>query len=80
MSKRGRRYDEEPHLNYKKVFAVILVLVVIAMIVFMIKNILEKGKESGKITSASYYALYTDNKWGIIDNNGIEIISPSYQE
>ena len=80
MSRRGRRYDEEPHLNYKKVFAVILVLVVIVMIVFMIKSILAKGKETGKITSSSYYALYTDNKWGIIDNNGIEVIAPSYQE
>ena len=80
MSRRGRRYDDEPHLNLKKVFAVILVLVVIAMIIFMIKSILAKGKESGKIVSSSYYALYTDNKWGIIDNNGTEVISPSYQE
>lgn len=80
MSRRGRRYDEEPHLNYKKVFAVILVFVVIVMIVFMIKNILTKGKETGKITSISYYALYTENKWGIIDSSGEEVISPSYQE
>lgn len=80
MSRRGRRYDDEPHLNYKKVFAVLLVIIVIAMIIFMIKQILEKGKEAGKITSTSYYALYTDNKWGIIDSSGKEIISPSYQE
>ena len=80
MSRRGRRYDEEPHLNYKKVIAVFLVLVVIVMIIFMIKSILAKGKETGKITSMSYYALYTDNKWGIIDSSGKEVISPSYQE
>ena len=79
-SRRGRRYDDEPHLNYKKVLAVVLVLVVIVMIVFMIKNILAKGKESRKITSVSYYALYTDNKWGIINSSGEEVISPSYQE
>ncbi|MBR3163128.1 MAG: WG repeat-containing protein [Clostridia bacterium] len=79
-SRRGRRYDDEPHLNYKKVIAVILVLLVIVMIIFMIKRILAKGKEAGRITSASYYALYTDNKWGIIDNTGKEVISPSYQE
>ena len=79
-NRRGRRYDDEPHLNYKKVIAVVLVLVVVAMVIFMIKNILAKGKESRKITSASYYALYTDNKWGIINNNGEEVISPSYQE
>ena len=80
MSRRGRRYDDEPHLNYKKVFAVLLVIIVIVMIIFMIRQILVKGKETGKITSASYYALYADNKWGIIDNNGKEVISPSYQE
>lgn len=80
MSRRGRRYDDEPKLNLKKVFAVILVLVVIVMIIFMIKYIVDKGKESGKIISSSYYALYTENKWGIIDNNGADVISPSYQE
>ena len=80
MGRRGRRYDDEPHLNYKKVFAVLLVIIVIAMIIFMIKQILEKGKEAGKITSTSYYALYTDNKWGIIGTNGEIIINPMYQE
>ena len=80
MSRRGRRYDNEPHLNYKKVIAVILVLVVIVMIIFMIKKILSQGKETGKITSASYYSLFTENKWGIIDSNGNVIINPSYQE
>ena len=81
MSRRGRRYDSEPHLNYKKVFAVIIAIVAIIGIIFMITKILSKGKETGnKITSTSYYALYTDNKWGIIDSNGKEIIPPSYQE
>ena len=79
-NRRGRRYDDEPHLNYKKVIAVALVLVVIVMIIFMIKQILIKGKEARKISSVSYYALFTDNKWGIIDSSGTEIISPSYQE
>ena len=80
MSRRGRRYDDDEHLNYKKVFATLLVIVVIVMIFFMIKHIISKGKETGKITSISYYALYTDNKWGIIDNSGKEVISASYQE
>lgn len=80
MSRRGRRYDEEPHLNYKKVLILIIVIVIIIMVIFMIKNMLGKEKDTGKITSTSYYALYTDNKWGIIDNTGKETISPSYQE
>ena len=80
MSGRGKRYDEGPHLNIKKVLAVLVAIVVLIMIVFMIKNILAKGKESGRITGVSYYALYTENKWGIIDNNGKEVIAPSYKE
>lgn len=80
MSRRGRRYDDEPHLNYKKVFIVLAIIVIIIVTIFMFKKILSREKDTGKITSVSYYALYTDNKWGIIDNAGKETISPSYQE
>lgn len=80
MSRRGKRFDDAPQLNYKKVFAVLIALVVVVMIIFMIKNIVSKGKDTGKITSTSYYALYTENKWGIIDSTGKQIIAPSYQE
>ena len=81
MSRRGRRYESTgPKLNYKKVFAVVIVLVVIIAGIFMLKNVLSQGKEAGKITSLSYYALYADNKWGIIDSSGKEVIAPSYKE
>ena len=36
---RGRRY-EEPKLNMKKVFAVILAIIVIIMVIFIIKGVL----------------------------------------
>lgn len=80
MGNRGRRYDVEPKLNLKKVFAVIIAIAVIIMFIFVIKNILSKGKDTGRITSSSYFAVYADNKWGVIDNTGSEVISPSYQE
>ena len=47
---RGRRY-EEPKLNLKKVFAVILAIAVVIMFIFIIKGILAKEKEQGKVHS-----------------------------
>jgi len=79
MSRRGRRYDE-PKLNFKKVVAVIVAILVVVMIVFIIRNLLQETKDTGKISSSSYYALYADNKWGVINNVGAEIITPAYKE
>lgn len=79
MSSRGRRY-EEPKLNLKKVFAVILAIVVVIMFIFMIKGVLFKGNEKGKITSKDYAVIFQDNKWGVIDSSGNIVIDPSYEE
>lgn len=81
MSRRGRRYEVDgPHLNYKKVFILLLIIALIVGGVILVKKFLSKEKETGRITSASYHALYAENKWGIIDNNGKEVIAPSYKE
>lgn len=77
---RGRRYDTEPKLNFKKVFAVIIAIVIIVMFVFMIKGIFSKGSGKTNISSLSYFASFQDNKWGVIDSNGNEVITPGYQE
>ena len=76
---RGRRY-EEPKLNLKKVFAVILAIVVIIMSVVIIRGIFVKENQAGGITSKTYFAAYKDNKWGVIDENGEIVIDPSYEE
>lgn len=76
---RGRRY-EEPKLNMKKVFAVIIAIIVIIMCVVMIKGILDRDKEKGNIASKNYFAAYQNNKWGVIDSEGNIIIDPSYEE
>ena len=76
---RGRRY-EEPKLNMKKVFAVILAIIVIIMSIFIIKGVLTKNKDQGKISSKDYFASFKDNKWGIIDESGNTVIDPSYEE
>lgn len=77
---RGRRYEQEPKLNLKKVFAVIIAIAVIIMFVFIIKGILSKGEDKGKITSESYFSIFKDNKWGVINSKGDIVIDPSYEE
>lgn len=77
---KGRRYDSEPKLNLKKVFAVIIAFIVIIMSIFIIKGILTKDNTQAKITSESYFTSYKDNKWGVIDGKGKNIIDPSYGE
>ncbi len=78
-STRGRRY-EEPKLNLKKVFAVIIAVIVIIMSIFGIKKILTKDSKQAKISSKDYIAVYKDNKWGVIDSTSEIVIDPSYQE
>lgn len=75
---RGKRYETEGKLNYQKVFAVIIAIAVIIMFIFIIRNVL---KERKKITKDyEYFTLYTENKWGVINQDGEEVIQPSYQE
>ncbi len=76
---RGKRYEERK-LNLKKVFAVILAIIVIIMSVWIIRGILSKEGSSRGITSKTYFAAYQDNKWGVIDENGEFVINPSYEE
>ena len=77
---RGKRYDTEPKLNIKKVFAVVIAIAVIIMFVFMVKGLLTEDNTTGKIMSKSYFAAYKDNKWGVIDSEGNTVIDPSYKE
>lgn len=77
---RGKRYDTEPKLNMKKVFAVIIAIVVIIMFIFVIRGIIINAGNSDNISSLSYFVSFQDNKWGVIDSNGNDIIVPSYQE
>lgn len=76
---RGKRY-EEPKLNLKKVFAVILAIVVIIMFIFGIRTLLSNTGEQGKISSIDYLSAFKDNKWGVIDSSGNIVIDPAYEE
>ena len=75
---RGKRYETEGKLNYQKVFAVILAIAVVIMFIFIIKNVLKEKEKIRK--DYEYFALYSANKWGIINQDGEIVITPSYQE
>lgn len=81
MARRARRYSGENKLNYKKIFAVIILFFVIIMFIVGIKKLvtIETGS-TGKISTISYFPVYTDGKWGIINSNGDIIIEPQYEE
>lgn len=78
---RGKRYNGERKLNMKKVFAVIMAFVIIVLFIMVIAKLL-KGSENTNEKSfvSAYYAIYEDEKWGVIDTKGNVIISPTYSE
>lgn len=65
---RGKRYDE-PKLNIKKVIAVIVAIIVLIMFIIAIKNLLDTSKKEGNTSVTSYYPIYTNEKWGVIDSS-----------
>ena len=77
---RGKRYSGEGQLNYKKVFAVVVAFVVFIVAIIMIKNVLGKAKNTKPLEVVNYFALYQDDKWGILGSNGEIVIEPMYQE
>ena len=77
---KGRRYDSEPKLNMKKVFGVIIAFIVLIMIISSIVKILKNNPNEDTIHTASYYPVYVNEKWGVIDNNGKTIINFTYDE
>ena len=75
---RGRRYSNEPKLNIKKVIAVIMALAIIVLFIVAITKLLKSDKKI--ITANTYFSVYTNNKWGVIDSEGNDVIDPSYKE
>ena len=79
-SRRGRRIDDSPKLNKKKVFAVIITIAVIIMIAISLKRLLSGevvNKKENSVVS-SYFSAYDGGKWGVIDNNGNVVLNCEY--
>lgn len=78
---RGRRYDDTPKLNIKKVIAMIVAIIVVIMFVISIKKLLTSKPNTKEVaTIETYFPAYTNEKWGVIDNNGKTIIDTVYDE
>lgn len=76
---RGRRYNSEPKINMKKVFAVVGAFFIIAMFIVVIRTLLVKSRDV-KITNDNYFTAYSNDKYGVIDSLGNVVIEPSYAE
>lgn len=80
MNKRGKRYSDEPKLNVKKVFGVVIAIAVIIMVIITIKNICKNGDKEKKSVITRYYTAYENNSFGVINNLGETVINPEYEE
>lgn len=78
---KGRRYDTEAKLNVKKVVAVIIALLVIAMFIIGLRELLkEQDNIKDKTFITAYYPIYENGKWGVIDTKQNTVIQPTYDE
>ena len=79
-SNRGKRYDEGERINFKKVLAAIIAILVIIMFIIIVKNITTGARDVKNTTAINYYSAYAEGKWGILNTNGDIVIEPMYQE
>lgn len=78
---KGRRYDTEAKLNLKKVVAVIIAILVIAMFIIGLRELLKQQDNiKDKTFITAYYPIYENEKWGVIDTKQNIIIKPTYDE
>lgn len=79
---RGRRFDDEPQLNIKKVVATVIALIVIIMVIASIILALNKKNQEQLVPEVKmeYFAAYSDSKWSVINSKGEQISSISYDD
>ena len=78
---RGKRYDDEPKLNMKKVIATIIAIIVFVLFVLSLKNLFTKENKPKEIVNVeTYFSAYKDGMWGVIDNKGNTIIDTNNSE
>lgn len=72
---RGKRYDNEPKLNMKKVIATIIAFIVFIMFILSLKNLLTKEEKPKDVVNVEkYFSAVQDGKWGVINSKGKEIV------
>lgn len=77
---RGKRYENEPKLNLKKVFGVALAFIIIILLITSIVKILKKDNTADVQQKVGYFTIYDNGKWGVIDSKGEIVIQPIFAE
>lgn len=78
---RGKRYDDKPRLNIKKVLATIIAVLVFIMFIISLRNLLKPEDKPVDVASVTtYFTVFANNKWGVIDNKGEVVIETNYDE
>ena len=78
---KGRRFDEEPKLNMKKVFATLIALLVIIMVIASIIIAIKRVKiEKNEDQEIKYFSAYTNSKWTVINSKGEQLTGILYDE
>lgn len=78
---RGRRFDDEPKLNMKKVWATILAVLVIVLVISSLVMALKKRNDGLKpVQDIDYFAAYVNSKWTVINEKGEQLDKISYDE
>ena len=76
----GKRYEQEPKLNIKKIIGVIVAIAVVIMVVASINKLLNVDQTVNNVAKQGYFTAYKNNKWGVINSKGEEIIPCEYEE
>ena len=80
-SGKGNHADIKPRLNTKKVAATVIALLAVIMVIVSIKSALTKKVTTKNISvQTTYFTVLTNDKWGVIDNEGKNIIKTDYDE
>ena len=78
---RGKRFDGDGELNKKKVAATIITIIVIIMVIISIRNLFSGNATAQEMTvQTSYFTVYEDGKYGVINNDGEYVIELEYDE
>jgi len=65
---KGKRYDADARLNYKKVFGVLIGIIVVVMIIITVINLARNSERGERGQVVSFFSSYTDGRWGIINS------------
>ena len=78
---KGRRFDDEPKLNIKKVIATIIALLVIIMVISSIIMAIKKRDKAPEVpVEIKYFSAYSNSKWTVINSKGEQLNAINYDE